>query len=396
MTVTSQIAIFNSLGVAVASDTVTTHTHGLAPKTTSNAEKLWALGKDHLVVALHSGSVVMNWTNFRNFVTEWSRTLDGPLEHVDDYPASFLAWLNSDADVINPESEAAQVQFLLENHFFEVNRRFRAAVERAKEPKDEATALLETATQGFEWLSQLPIYPGASDQADAALLTHEGVNLTGLLEYLFKESAGFEEALPILLASAPLILSRVQPMPGDVEIGFVGYGSKDYFARSSRVDIRGRYGGLVRATVEDTFGADNSGWSGSLSTFAQAEAIHGFLRGAHFSLINEIANLVWDAVYRRIDETDGEDVQMANEVEAELREKIAEIQHERFVSPMLDTIGGMSLSSLAEFAESLVAMQATFAAAGSGPATVGGFIETMVISRAHGVQWVRRLPGAPV
>jgi hypothetical protein len=393
-TVTSQIALFNSLGVAVASDTVTTISNGQGSKTVNNAEKIWPVGPEHLVVVAHSGSIEVNWTNVRNFVTEWSRSVEPPLRQLMEYPESFLNWLNTDSKLIHADSEGDLIQGLLREHFYEVHRRMQWAIDREHEPLAEAEALQQAASAGLQYLESLPLFDGASDESDASLLESPGVDLQGLVTYLFGERAGYDTVLPVLLQSAPLVLSRAQSARNDAHLGFVGFGGDDYFAKSVRVHLRGRYGGLTRAVVEVAFGADNSTTSGSIATFAQAEAVHGFLRGAHFSLIEEAVDHVWDEVYQLVDGDD--DVKIANDIAEGLREKIAQIQQERFISPMLDTIGGMSLIALAELAESLVGMQATFSAAGSGPATVGGFIETLVISRATGVRWVRRLPGGNV
>lgn len=62
------------------------------------------------------------------------------------------------------------------------------------------------------------------------------------------------------------------------------------------------------------------------------------------------------------------------------------------MSPMLDTIGSLSLIDVASLARSLVGMQAIRSAASPEPASVGGFIESLVIDRTHGIRWIHRLP----
>ena len=106
-------------------------------------------------------------------------------------------------------------------------------------------------------------------------------------------------------------------------------------------------------------------------------------------MINEVCGFVWDTIYQLI--TDDKDVDTADKVTEELRLKIEESQRKKFISPMLSTIGGLPLTGLAELAESLVGMQATFSAAGTGPASVGGFIESLIIDRSRGVRWVHQL-----
>ena len=159
--------------------------------------------------------------------------------------------------------------------------------------------------------------------------------------------------------------------------------------------MRGRYGGVVRCVVDEEFGTGNDSRSGSIKFFAQFDAMAGFLRGAHYSLIENIFSQVWNEIYLALDPP--QDVEIANKVNANLRSFVDELQSREFRDPMLATIGGISLPGLAELAESLVGMQATYAvAAGKGLATVGGFIESLTIDRAHGIRWIKRLPNAAI
>jgi hypothetical protein len=82
----------------------------------------------------------------------------------------------------------------------------------------------------------------------------------------------------------------------------------------------------------------------------------------------------------------------AREFMSGLRKHVDKIQFDRFVSPMLDTIGSLSLIDVASLARSLVGMQAIRSAATPEPASVGGFIESLVIDRASGIRWIHRLP----
>ena len=388
--VTSQIAIFNSLGVAVASDTVTTHLRGQSAKTTSRAEKIWTLGDEHLAVALHSGTVPINGVNSRLFFTEWARTLDTPLETLADYPTSFVSWISANAEVIAPSSELELVHHFLNDHFYEIKNRTLRYLSGRNNEEDPSAVLKAYAQDGLEYLQGLELFEGTSDEHDAKVIDQLEINLDEKLSYIFKDIEGFEDSLEVLQESAPLVLSRAQDMDWDCLVSFVGFGRSEYFAKSVRTYLRGHYGGVTRCRIDEPFGASNDDTSGSLATFAQSEAIHGFLRGAHTSLINEACNFVWESIFNLIEDETGEET--ANRIEEELRTKIDEAQFKKFISPMLDTIGGLPLVGLAELAESLVGMQATYSAAGTGPASVGGLIESLVIDRARGVRWVNRLP----
>jgi hypothetical protein len=57
---------------------------------------------------------------------------------------------------------------------------------------------------------------------------------------------------------------------------------------------------------------------------------------------------------------------------------------------MLDTIETLPPADLARMAEALVGVQALRAASTRRQPSVGGPIDVVVITRRHGVQWVRR------
>jgi hypothetical protein len=390
---TSQIALFNSLGVAIASDTVTTHTQGASLKTTNNTEKIWPLGHPHLVVAVHNNSVVVNDFHVRNLISGWTRSLSDPLHEISEYPESIVKWLAENVHLLSSESQTFEINSLLSDHYEFIHRRLTHIMQQEGFSGDVPALFKKVVDQGREHLEHLPVYPGCTDEADRVLLDSEGVFLNEIVDDLFSEFDGFPNLRPALIEQAAMVLSRIQQMPGEAEIALVGFGSSDYFASSIRLHIRGCYGNTWRILVDKPFGANGSGFSGTISTFAQAEAIHGFLRGAQDFIINKAVDLVWDSIYQAV-EGDA-DVEKAEKAASQFRSALEKVQWDTYVSPMLNTIGGLALTDLSQLAEQLVGIQAMRSAADSGPATVGGFIETLVISKAHGIQWVNRLPSLP-
>ena len=87
---TSQIAVFNPLGVAVASDTVTTISNAGTTKTTNNTQKIFQLPEPHLLVVIESGSVLSNGIHMQVLINEWSRTLKNSMPTVQEYAQVLL------------------------------------------------------------------------------------------------------------------------------------------------------------------------------------------------------------------------------------------------------------------------------------------------------------------
>jgi hypothetical protein len=389
---TSQIAVFNPLGVAVASDTVTTISTERGIKTTNNAQKIWPLPEPHLIVVIESGAVHSNGIHMKLLFNEWSRTLTSQLPTVGDYAKSFANWFSTNSDVIPHESQIREVHTQLNDHYFEIKRRVDIDANHASSEEEVIESMKRHSQAAYEWLEQLELFDGVTDEDDAELLEELKVDLNEKIDYFFEGIPGLADVREILIKCAPLVLSRCQDSGTDSELGFIGFGENEYFATSVRMRCRARYGKAARLTIDESFGASAGDQSGSIATFAQDNAIFGFLRGAQFDLMDSAYRYIWSELIANIDSEDEENLNQAREFLAGLRKHVDKIQGERFVSPMLDTIGSLSLIDVASLARSLVGMQAIRSAASPEPASVGGFIESLVIDRASGIRWVHRLP----
>ena len=80
--------------------------------------------------------------------------------------------------------------------------------------------------------------------------------------------------------------------------------------------------------------------------------------------------------------------EIADETYKEIKEDFSQSS---FASPLLNSIEGMSIVNLANFAESLVGIQALSTYSQLGAATVGGLIEVVTIDRSEGVIWHQKI-----
>jgi hypothetical protein len=221
------------------------------------------------------------------------------------------------------------------------------------------------------------------------LLEELEIDLDDKIRHFLGKFPGVDEVMDVLHKSAPLVLSRMQDTPSDSTFAFIGFGSEDYFATSVQVECRGLYGNVARAFVNEPFGASAHTRSGAIAFYAQDAAMTGFLRGAQYDVMDVAFRKVWERIGAHLE--DEAELAEAREFMASLQSSVDKFQTDSFISPMLATIGTMSLLDIANLASSLVGMQAIRSAASPEPASVGGFIESLVISRAEGVRWINRL-----
>ena len=390
---TSQVAVANHSGVAVASDTVTTAFVEGGTKSIGNSHKIWEIGKNHRVLILHSGSVTQNGVTNKLLVNEWAATLQEPLSHLSDYVDSFIQWMADEQEIHTPNSEHKRANFLLNDHYYEVKNRAIARWNEIPIEEEQYTSkeevLNQVAMEGLEYLGALDFNPGfISDSEATKALDNDVIELDAKIEYIFSEIGLSDHSRSILKESASLVLARSQDFPGSSTIAFVGFGTSEYFAGNIRLNSKGFYAGkFIYEAGEYSCVSPESG--SSVTAFAQDEAIWGFVRGFRWPILDRISELIELHVNERIENDEGENV--GEEIAVKVRETIYEFYRKRFTDPLLDSIEGLDLSHLANLADSLVGMEATSAFGGDSPATVGGFIEVATIDRQNGIVWVKKL-----
>lgn len=390
---TSQVAVANHSGVAVASDTVTTAFVEGGTKSIGNSHKIWEIGKSHRVLILHSGSVTQNGVTNKLLVNEWAATLQEPLNKLSDYVDSFIQWMNKEQLIHTPNSEYKRASSLLNDHYYEVKSRAIARWNEIPVEEEQFTSkeeiLNQVSQEGMEYLRGLDFNPGfTSDSEVAEAIDNEVVELDAKLDYIFSEIGLTDFSRNILEESANLVLSRNQDFPGSSTIAFVGFGTSEYFAGNIRLRSKGFYAGKFIYQVGEYFCVSPE-FGSSVTAFAQDEAIWGFVRGFRWPILDRISELIEQHVNERIDNDEGENV--GEEIAQQVRETIYDFYRKRFTDPLLDSIEGLDLSHLANLADSLVGMEATSAFGGDSPATVGGFIEVATIDRQNGIVWVKKL-----
>jgi hypothetical protein len=389
---TSQIAIFNPLGVAVASDTVATLTNDRGTKTQNNAEKMWPLTEEHRVVIALNNSFSINGVPASLLISAWNSTLKRPLPTLLDYVNSFKAWLQDDQNLIHPESDFSVMHFVINDHFGFVRQQVIDRAQNQDLADDQIKEMLiESVHEGFDHLNALGNYEGVRDSDDGQLLDESPIDIEMKVKAFFEGIPGFNEVKQKLLHQAALALSREQEMGSDTNLTFIGFGENDYFASSIEFRIRGRYGNVVRGIINEPFPNDSKYSTGNITALAQSAAILGFMYGAEDRVLGRIRSKIWEYIVEKHPNKEEGAIE-ADAFLDELNDDYMNFSREVYVFPLLRTIEFLNLSDAAEFAESLVGIQAMRAKASPHPAGVGGFIESLVIDKFSGVRWIKRLP----
>jgi hypothetical protein len=395
---TSQVAVLNLRGIAVASDTVVSVTTDETTKTMGNMEKIYQLSDVHKILLLHSGSMRMNDVPLALYVSEWSKTLPTPLPTLQDYVESFIKWASRESLIHTADSESGVMNAVLSEHFRwtkrNVQNRLRNVVKERGEKSEAFSARTKTTIedeilQATGYLDNLGGLKGITEPQASKLLQDAGFDLDSWTDFHFGDFDLTEIAKASLREAASKSISRFQTLDTDATLSFVGYGADEPFGGSIKVVLRGIYGTGLKTSVEERFGVAPDDQTG-ITHFAQGDAIAAFIRGYHFRIMDK-SNALYQSEIRNkfADSIDLEN--KLTEIKSAVQDGMSDFSHDSFVGPLLDTIGVMNVQGLGEFAESLVALQATSTYAQKGPATVGGYIEVATIDRTNGVRWVKSL-----
>lgn len=254
---TSQVAVYNMNGIAIASDTVVTSSSEAGSKTTANAEKIYELGPGHKVLVMHHGGTTLNDVHHQFQLAEWALTLREPLPKLSDYIEAYITW-SSMHTYHSEHSDSNEIRGILENHYTELKSRMEAffnSWQREQGVSDEdaveqiEAANLEIAKEGLSYLKKLDLYEGMTEMKARDALKKVDFDINSLIESSFEGFLLNTKIKSVIKTSTPYLLARVQDMPWDSNLAFTGFGANDPFPGAQVVSCRSIYAGqLIQVT----------------------------------------------------------------------------------------------------------------------------------------------------
>jgi hypothetical protein len=392
---TSQVAITNFYGVAVASDTVSSRDTKGGLKTVTHTKKIYELGPGHEVLVLHAGSTVVNGVPAWLLVTEWAKTLVAPLETVQDYIDSFIRWASDAAPMHTPASEQTELNNKMNQIFYEVAKDTRRELQKTKEGTGKSETPHAVLTAKIElnrgWLDSMGKLDGFLVEDALKVVESFGGNFEEKVNYYFSEfdvTKKDYDALKKIIAHA--LIATDFNSGDDAYLAFVGFGSSQAFAVNRQIQLRAYYGGNLRYFLKENHDyAPADDWYPGVDFFAQNSAIQGFIQGYRGEIMDKLGQFIDESL--RSNFADKVDDKLSEKFITEVFDKTVEFSQNTYIWPLYNEIDGMNTGRLAEFAESLVGLQATAAKIADGPATVGGLIEVVTIDKYNGIRWVKAL-----
>jgi hypothetical protein len=390
--VTSQIVLINQAGVAVSSDTLTTRRVGRGHvKTYPSVNKIHEIGGQHRVVVLQSGVTSLGGIRYELLLHEWSLTMkDAPLPHLESYVDDFLDFVGhwsklplDEADMIDTVICTAidELQTLIGK---EVHSEMRAAAESGNVTdgmQQQIVAAIEKLGEGR--FDENP-YPDLSEETALKLLKDSQDPTKHFQDHFGK----FELSIVLVTALEDLLVNAMRYHTGwvdDATLNFAGFGSDDAIGGVVAYEATARYGGHLRGKIGERIPSVQDVTPCAVP-IAQQDAIMSFLRGMDFDVEGQVLIFAQEVLESHSIPSDS-----VVKIVKQLEEKIDHYLGEDYYYQVQLTINSLSIGSLVKFADALVRMQSLRSASVGSEGTVGGRIESLLISKQMGIHWYSRV-----
>ena len=424
---TTQVALLNGLGIAIASDSAVTS----GGKVLNTSEKVFELPLPHKVAVLTSGRADFMGHPWEVVLSAWSATLDAPLGSMVLYRESLYKFMRTMLPTASALSDHERT-YLIASYFGPGN-----VLDKVR---DALSHVLVPYFQDLLEPDDMEIFMSADWEEEfrarvSLMVTDEMIrDIKVEFEKVAEERAEtYREATDVSRSQARVWIDKywnafdaeasptefdlkvwprlpgvdelvydlhsaflVHPdYDGESNINLFGFGANDMFPSAAGVYMHGIVNGNLIKRFEGD--APPSGEARAFF-FGQSEALESLTKGNDSLLINAaVANTqkTLTDLYDRLADLSSEEVQPTREYimqsleKPELADELIRIGSEEREKPFKRAIGMSPILDLAEFASQLVGLQAAYAAMTQDNPSVGGFVDVASITHRRGFEWIR-------
>ena len=363
---TSQVALMNLYGVALASDTLSSRKADDGYITSEGNNKIWTI-TGHQVQALHYGNTLLGGIPHKIHFEAWVRTLTKPLPNIQAYVSSYKKYCESTKSIHSRKTEAYDLRWVFKDALNRLNNKVGPQIANLDATQDEVEnqnnihKLLESEAKSFDaFYKNSHKFEGATREWLEQSITKFKIDLNELIAESFDYPLT-TKIKTILKRAMKNFALAAWDIRSDTNLVFVGFGSKDEFAGSQRLRIRGVYNQKLLAITEEALYVSPDDIDSRVIYAAQADAMKALLQGYH----PRFGDRLEAVVSRHIQEfLDGKKMERhyGTDLSDKITEELADFSRNTFINPAFNAIMNMSPEQLAASAKGLVVMQADAAA----------------------------------
>ena len=416
--VTTEIAVANQLGIALAADSAVTITGGGHTKVFDTADKLFELSGAFPVAVMINGNMNCLGTPWeiliKNFRSSEGATARGSIEK---WARDFLAYVENH-DPGAEETEGGYIDRVIRAEIAAVQESTMAVVAEfvyqasrgsdhvlTRGDLDIRKVLAAAVRLRGEALDQYAVVPALAEIGKDALQGKYGERINAALDAAFQKATDEEKAsIKLLIIEA---LMRATDSDAAAGIAVAGYGTDDMFPAIFSAEIDGRVSGKLKIYKEKYATIASCADGGMVTSFAQTDVIERLLRGVDPRFVTRsgsfIERAVKDAMQKGFEASDKKKpskkvlaereklaTEMAEAARGEYQDKAAGKIKENFAREFDGMIAMMPKQELIELAEALVSITAIERKATVDEGTVGGPVDVALITKHEGFVWIKR------
>jgi nucleoid DNA-binding protein len=394
---TAEVAILNTHGVALASDSAVTVRVGKnRHKTYNSAEKLFMLTKRQTVGLMIFNDASLMGLDWELIIKEYRRALGvkvfGTLY---EYAEDFINFIKNYKH-FSTEQQIDFLQFISYDAFTYIKRTFIDLLveELPDEGEIQDPQITKLFNQNLKTLMQKlkDIDDVKNFKLDEDFIKSNIAKVDEVIKDVFENfnitGKQKEELLQFLLQYIQKCINQ-DDFSGIV---ITGYGSDEIFPAINNFQIYGKLGtSLVYEEKDrDKISLAENGLNSSIRPFAQTEMVHTFVEGIdpdYEGIIREQFSNVLEKISSLIDDAHKEKL---NKIKEKYFDYLDAIQRKVYVDSIMDIVGSLQKSDIAEMAESLVNLTAFKRHISKDSETVGGPTDVAVITKGDGFIWIKR------
>ncbi len=409
---TTQIAVLNRLGVALATDSAAIICDGAAMKVFHSADKLFELSRRFPVALMVNGGGDCFGVPWELLIKDF-RESPGAAAHrsISDWAREFVRFVEARQEIA-AEAARGYVKTLMENELFalrkEATTRLWALESGSLDVATRLPPIIDTViSDRRKQLSEIQAAKSLEAVSDDEILAEyvelfkQGIHAPRLLPFPIPED--LERSLCFLLVDALRAMDQ-----SDFSTGLIcaGYGDGDNYPSVASIVVGGYVTGRLKCSDVSDRATIASPRFGHAASFAQTDVIERLLSGADPTFIKKTAEFLSDAAERLAplihDACAPSAAREPRGVEEMEIKRILDMIREEYISdaaPRLQrefreeferTIALMPKQELIELAEALINITAVERKATASEGAVGGPIDVAFISKHEGFVWIKR------
>jgi hypothetical protein len=419
---TSQVVLANSSGVAIASDTAVTSGN----RVQNGVEKIFPLSAPHKIAIVITNCASFMSVPWESILTRWSEGLTEPLDTVPAYWFNLSSWLERNFGSTNAPTKTEDYlilkairqaeAYIFQNHVVpflkqQLNEQLTAMEWQSIEQGNPHPDLVESIgplINDESWQQMIDnieseyieVWAGYNVDADDLHLHLTNVldsylnrtfdNSDSNFESLFLSRLPNSSNLANCVYQSALTWLSVNDQDLQSELCFAGYGKEELLPTLYRSSTFAIYGGKLQ---QSNFSLIPKIHGAEYLFLGQNDALENLMRGYDKTLIEVV--IEQDRKFKEIKEMvalNPNSTKLSRQVEvaADNSELFDKIEGRDLDGPLFRLIESSPLTNLANFAGSLVSIQAAFASITQNPPTVGGSIDIATVNLRSGFTWIRR------